>query len=86
MQEDVVTVSPELSLLDVHELFVWDEIHWAPVVDEDGKVVGVVTSADLLRAVADVHAGVGVEARYLRDLVEFSSPDWIPQPGTSRIG
>jgi len=80
MQEDVVTVSPDLPLLEVHELFVSDEIHGAPVVSEDGKILGVISSADLLRAVADVHASAGVEANYLRDLVEFSSPDWIPQP------
>jgi CBS domain-containing protein len=80
MQEDLVTVSPDLPLLDVHQLFVADEIHGAPVVAEDGEVVGVISSADLLRAVADEHASAGVEANYLRDLVEFSSPDWVSMP------
>ena len=80
MQEDLVTVSPDLPLLDVHQLFVADEIHGAPVVADDGEVVGVISSADLLRAVADEHASAGVEANYLRDLVEFSSRDWVAMP------
>ena len=80
MQEDVVTVSPDLPLLDAHQLFVSEEIHGAPVVDEEGALVGVISSADLLRAVAEEHGAARVEANYLRDLVEFSSPDWIAQP------
>jgi predicted transcriptional regulator len=80
MQEDLVTVSPDLPLLDVHQLFVADEIHGAPVIADDGEVVGVISSADLLRAVADEHSSAGVGANYLRDLVEFSSPDWVAMP------
>lgn len=80
MQEDMVTVSPDLPLLDAHQLFVSEEIHGAPVVDDVGALVGVISSADLLRAVAEEHGAARVEANYLRDLVEFSSPDWIAQP------
>jgi CBS domain-containing protein len=80
MQEDMVTVSPDLPLLDAHQLFVSEEIHGAPVVDDQGALVGVISSADLLRAVAEEHGAARVEANYLRDLVEFSSPDWIAQP------
>jgi CBS domain-containing protein len=80
MQEDVVSVSPDLPLLDAHQLFVADEIHGAPVVSDDGEVVGVISSADLLRAVADEHSSSGAEADYLRDLIEFSSPDWVSMP------
>jgi len=53
MQTDVLTVSPEASLLDIHRMFVEEEIHGAPVVDDDGKVLGVITSLDLLRPGAD---------------------------------
>ena len=80
MQTEIVTVSPELSLLDVHRLFVAEEIHGAPVIDEDGVVSGVVSSADLLRVVAEEHGSAGVAVDYLRDLVEFSGPDWASMP------
>lgn len=76
MQKDLVTVSPDLPLLDAHQLFVAEEIHGAPVVADDGEVVGVLSSADLLRAVAEEHASGNADADYLRDVLEFSSPDW----------
>jgi CBS domain-containing protein len=80
MQKDLVTVSPELPLLDAHQLFVGEEIHGAPVVAEDGDVVGVVSSADLLRAVAEQHDSGGPDPEYLREVLEFSSPDWVGMP------
>jgi predicted transcriptional regulator len=53
MERDVITVAPETPLLDVHRLFVEEEIHGAPVVDDDGQVAGVISSLDLLRVVRD---------------------------------
>ena len=53
MQTDVLTVTPETPIIDVHQLFVEEEIHGAPVVDENGVVRGVVSTLDLLRAVRD---------------------------------
>lgn len=53
MQTDVLIVSPETPLVDIHRMFVEEEIHGAPVVDDDGKVCGVITSLDLLRPGAD---------------------------------
>jgi CBS domain-containing protein len=53
MQRDVITVSPETPILDVHRLFVEEEIHGAPVVDDAGKVRGVLSALDLLRIVRE---------------------------------
>lgn len=53
MQTDVLTVSPETSIIDIHKLFVEEEIHGAPVVDGAGVVRGVVSTLALLRAVND---------------------------------
>lgn len=53
MQTDVLTISPETSLLDIHRLFLEEEIHGAPVVDDSGVVRGVISTVDLLRAVSD---------------------------------
>ena len=53
METDVLTVSPETSILDIHKLFAEEEIHGAPVVDDAGLVRGVVSTLDLLRAVRE---------------------------------
>lgn len=53
MQTDVLAINADTSLRDIHRLFVQEEIHGAPVVDDDGTVVGVITSLDLLKPGAD---------------------------------
>jgi CBS domain-containing protein len=54
MTTDLVTVRPEMSLLQVQHLFVVLQISGAPVVDVRGDVVGVISSSDLLRAVDQI--------------------------------
>lgn len=76
MQSHVVTVEAELPLLDVHRLFVEEEITGAPVVDEVGRLVGVISSSDLLRAVEQEHESATSEPHYFREWLEFSGPDW----------
>jgi CBS domain-containing protein len=49
MQTGLITVTPETPLSDVQRMFVEEEIHGAPVVDDNGVVRGVVSSLDLLR-------------------------------------
>ncbi len=80
MQAHVLTVSPETPLLDVHRLFVEEEIHGAPVVTDDGTVAGVITSHDLLRAVEEEHETAAAEPVYFREHLEFSGPDWGAAP------
>ena len=76
METRVISVSPSTPLIDVQRLFVEEEIHGAPVVGEDGTVVGVITSMDLLRAVEEEHDSALVQTNYFRDLLEYSGPDW----------
>ncbi len=80
MEKDVIGISPDDPLLVVHRLFVEEEIHGAPVVADDGQVLGVVTSMDLLRGVAEEHDTARAEPDYSRDLLEFSGPDWSSMP------
>ncbi|MBW2395265.1 MAG: CBS domain-containing protein [Deltaproteobacteria bacterium] len=80
MTNPVVAVSPETSLADAHRLFVEEGIHGAPVLEDDGSIAGVVSSSDLLRAVHDERDTVSTEGDYLRDLLEFSAPDWAGDP------
>jgi CBS domain-containing protein len=55
MQTRVITVAPHDPLHTVQRLFYEEGIHGAPVVDEMGRVQGVITSTDILRAAADAH-------------------------------
>jgi CBS domain-containing protein len=48
MSRDVVTVTPETTLKDVAELLAARRIAGVPVCDADGKVLGVVSEADIL--------------------------------------
>lgn len=49
MQQTVVTVRPEDSLVEAGKLM-WDaKIGCLPVVDDDGKLVGIITAADFIR-------------------------------------
>jgi CBS domain-containing protein len=80
MQRDVITIEAAASLLDAHRLFVKQEISGAPVVDEDGRVVGVLSARDLLRALDEARDGEEVEALYFRDATEFSGSDWDAMP------
>lgn len=87
METKVVTVSPDLPLLDAHRLFFEREIHGAPVVSDDGVLQGVLSSSDLLRAVSDEHSTGRIDSYYLREFVEFSGPDWanIPEDFQDRL-
>ncbi|MHB8643380.1 MAG: CBS domain-containing protein [Gaiellaceae bacterium] len=48
MSRDVTTVTPATSLKDVASLLVAKGISGAPVVDEDGTVLGVISETDIL--------------------------------------
>jgi CBS domain-containing protein len=49
MTGDVRTVSPDTSLKDVAEVLSGNRVSGLPVVDADGRVLGVVSEADILR-------------------------------------
>jgi len=76
MQRTVITVGPEASLADLQRLFLEEGIGGAPVVDDEGRVVGVVTVSDILRAVEEERDTAVAEPRYFRETEEFSGPDW----------
>jgi len=48
MTSTVVTVTPETTVLDTAKLFVKHGISGAPVVDENGQVLGLISEGDLL--------------------------------------
>src|SRR6185503_6720248 len=48
MTQDVIAVGPRTSLAAVVQLFLHHNITGAPVVDEEGRPLGMVTSTDLI--------------------------------------
>jgi CBS domain-containing protein len=63
MTTDVVTVSPDADLKDVATILADYRISGLPVVDGDGKVVGVISEADILSK----EVGKKVDARSVRE-------------------
>jgi CBS domain-containing protein len=84
MEPAVITVAPETPLLNVHRLFVEEEIHGAPVVDDDGVVRGVISSMDLLRAIEEEYERGAVPEtwtyRFYREELASSETDWLQVP------
>jgi CBS domain-containing protein len=50
MQQPVIAASPRASLRDVATRLVVNEFSGMPIADADGRVVGVITEADIVRA------------------------------------
>ncbi len=55
MTREIITVSPELGVAELANLFWEKSISGAPVVDADGRLVGVVTETDLIDQSKKVH-------------------------------
>ena len=48
MTQDVITVQPETLIRELAEIFIEHRISGVPVVDADGKVIGIATESDLI--------------------------------------
>ena len=48
MTYDVTTISPEATLVDAIELLLAKEISGMPVVDETGKIIGLISEKDVI--------------------------------------
>ena len=54
MTEDVITISKDASIDQLSELLVKNKISGVPVLDENNKLVGIVTEADIIIKDADL--------------------------------
>ena len=54
MRTDVVTVPPDTSLTDVLELREKKKLRYIPVVDDDGKTLGLITESSILNILTDI--------------------------------
>ena len=48
MTRDIITVSPSLKIKDLARILIRNQISGAPVVDKQGKIVGIVSEADII--------------------------------------
>jgi len=53
MTEQVVSIRPDASVLDAAQIMLQNRVHHLPVVDDDGKLVGILSTMDLMRAFLD---------------------------------
>lgn len=83
MIRDMIVVSPDTPLIDIHRLFVEEEIHGAPVVNEQDQVVGVVSTLDLLRAIQEQAEDVAGSSTYYQDGLPSLGVDWTELAGDS---
>jgi len=72
MNKDVITIGPEKSLLEAMKLLVCRQISGLPVVDSEGKVIGIVTEKDILNFVFSGNLkNTTVEEVMTRDVKSF---------------
>jgi len=76
MQEQVVCVGPNTPLINVYRLFVEEEINGAPVVDETGALLGVISSSDLLRVVQEENEQASSDASYFQEDPSLAGLGW----------
>ena len=53
MQRGVVSVSPELPVAELEAFLTSEEISGAPVIDTNGKLLGIVSQTDVIRALSE---------------------------------
>jgi len=85
METQVITVSPDDPLPYVQRLFFEEEIAGAPVVDERGRVLGIISSMDLLRAATEQHEVERGEPIHLEAGLEFSLPAGMGEQLEARL-
>jgi CBS domain-containing protein len=71
MTRNVIVVGEETSVSDLIRLFVENKISCAPVMNEDGKLVGIVTNTDILGFFLDIDIDISVK-KALENIIEYS--------------
>ena len=84
MQKDILAVSPELALASFEDFLSTEDISGAPVQDDRGQIVGVVSKTDLVRTFSGrdeaegrepANGNMTVEDIMTRDVVTVSPDD-----------
>ena len=90
MTPDPITVKLETSLPEVHQIMVSEEIRRLPVVDDDGRLIGIVTLGDVRGAQPSPATSLSIwEMNYLLsslDVQKIMTPDPITVHPEQTIG
>ena len=78
MSKTITTVRPDQTLLDAIQLLICKEISGMPVVDEKGKVIGIITEKDILNFIFSGNLkNTRVADVMTKEVVSFSPEDDI---------
>ncbi len=86
MSRNVITVRENASLRDTGEVLEKYDINGAPVVDANGKVVGIITRADIFRSMLPGYLDLYEEEPYLMDSECVDYVDLIFEARISKMG
>ena len=76
MSRDVVTVNQNAEIYDVLRMMVDGNITGLPVLDDDGKLVGIVTEKDVMSRMLTTHNTQGKAADYMTaEVISFNVND-----------
>jgi CBS domain-containing protein len=73
MQTEVLALNESDSLIEAHQFFVRHDITGAPVINDDGRLVGVVSIRDLLRTEDEDHDVSRTVADYFCESSRYAS-------------
>lgn len=76
MQTSIVTLGPDEPVSGIQRVFAEEEIHGAPVVDEMGRLLGIVSTLDLLRAVVDEKETERESPSNFEEVFDLSRGEW----------
>jgi CBS domain-containing protein len=85
-RRDVVTVTSSTPLVEALELMMEEGIDHLPVVDDDGRLVGICTRADIVRARAEQIALDRRQHGWLRPIVNRRRPRRVLLIGNQTLG
>ncbi len=84
MTKDVICVKPEMRINELDKVFIKRKINGAPVVDENGVLVGVVSKSDIVNydfkkgmhasSISDYYSSTGIESQQMtEDSIEIDT-------------
>jgi CBS domain-containing protein len=86
MTEDVLTITPGVTLRDAAKLMSEKKVGSVVVDDPEGQGVGILTERDILRAVAeDLDVDVATAADHLTSELVYAAPRWSLEEATEAM-
>ena len=84
MSTDVITITPDMTLPEAHQLMINEEIRRLPVVDSNGRLVGIITIGDIRSAQPSSATSLSIwELNYLLSTLKVEKV-MTPHPKTIR--